>query len=137
MTVAMSKRHPEVLIAPAVTLIAVALMLVVAHFYERLPARFPECGFYNRTGIPCLACGGTRSMQALAHGKVISALQFHPAFTLGVLATPLWLAFGIRRFRRRFPMLPSAEQNRRVKVGIFVFSGILVANWIYLVFTLP
>jgi len=130
-------RHPAVLIAPLVTFVAVVLMLVVAYFYDRLPAQLPECGFKNRTGIPCLACGGTRSMQALAHGEPRTALAFHPAFTLAVFATPLWLALGLRQYFRGVEMPSIAAQNRRLKIGVAGFAAVLIVNWIYLIFFLP
>lgn len=76
-------------------------------------------------------------MQAIAHGEVKAALFFHPAFALGVLLTPLWLAVGFHRYRKGKVLPEVREQNRRLKVGFFVVVGILLINWVYLIFFLP
>ncbi len=130
-------RHPAVLVAPVVTFISVVLMLVVAHFYERLPAQLPNCGFKERLGIPCAACGGTRSMQALSHGKMGTAISFHPLFALSVLATPIWLALGIRNYQGRRALPDTPTQNRLLKRAALIFVALLFLNWIYLIFFLP
>lgn len=112
-------------------------MLVTAHFYEKLPAQFPACGFREHTGIPCLACGGTRAMQSLAHGKWREAFMFHPLFSALVLASPLWFALGLNQFLRG-DVMPSTEiQNRRLKRGAVLFFALLLLNWLYLLFFLP
>ncbi|MEM6279956.1 MAG: DUF2752 domain-containing protein [Verrucomicrobiota bacterium] len=133
MSVSNSHREITVLVAPLATFLAVVLILVAAHFYERLPIQHGECGFLERTGIPCLACGGTRSMQALSHGQLRTAFSFHPAFALGAVLSPLWLFIGIQRYRRAEAMPPTREQNRRLKMGFLVASILLALNWIYLI----
>ncbi|MEM6915312.1 MAG: DUF2752 domain-containing protein [Verrucomicrobiota bacterium] len=137
MSSAPSHRNAAVLVAPVVTFCAVVLMLIGARLYERLPIQLRECGFRERTGIPCLSCGGTRSMQALSQGKVKTAIFFHPAFALGVLLSPLWLAVGIHRYRRGKSVPEVREQNRRMKAAFLVVAGILLINWVYLIFFLP
>jgi len=76
-------------------------------------------------------------MQALAHGEPRTALAFHPAFTLAVFATPLWLALGLRQYFRGVEMPSIAAQNRRLKIGVAGFAAVLIVNWIYLIFFLP
>lgn len=130
-------RHPAILVAPVITLVAVILMLIAARFYEHLPAQLPDCGFRKWTGLPCLACGGTRSMEALSQGKLGSAFSFHPAFALAVLATPFWLGFAIRKFLAHGSMPTAEEQNRRLRIGVIVAFTLLLLNWSYLIFFLP
>ena len=113
-------------------------MLLVAHFYERLPVQAPACGLRTATGIPCVACGGTRSMMSLSHGKVLEAIAFNPLIFLCVLAAATWALvslFRLRFFPGNRPPLPP----RRLPVWIIV-TGILVAfvaNWFYLYLYLP
>ncbi|MDF1656571.1 MAG: DUF2752 domain-containing protein [Verrucomicrobiales bacterium] len=137
MSVISPQRHVAVIVAPLITFVAIVIMLVVAHFYERLPAKLPECGFRKSTGIPCAACGGTRAMQSIARGKLTEALKFHPLFSSLVLASPFWLAFGLKQFVQRESMPVTAIQNRRLKIGLLLFFTFLILNWFYLIFFLP
>lgn len=137
MSVISPQRHVAVIVAPLVTFIAIVIMLVVAHFYERLPAKLPECGFKASTGIPCAACGGTRAMQAISHRKLSEALTFHPLFSSLVLMSPFWLAFGLKQFVQRESMPVTEIQNRRLKIGLLLFFAFLILNWFYLIFFLP
>ncbi len=131
------RRHPEWLVAPLVTLGAVILLLIVARFYDRLPVHPPECGFRKAFGIPCLGCGGTRSMMALARGRIADSLSFSPAVLIGMAASVIWAAAGIARFLRCLPRPSAIEQNRRILRGWAVAGVILLGNWIYLLFYLP
>ncbi len=49
---------------------------------------YPQCLFYNATGLYCAGCGTTRAMHALLHGRVIEALHDNALF---VAALPLIL----------------------------------------------
>lgn len=59
---------------------------------------FPRCLFRRLTGIPCLACGLTRSFLRSAHGEFAEAFSYHllgpPLFLLTVL-TAVYLAGSI------------------------------------------
>ena len=131
------KRQPAVLVAPGITFLAVALILVVARFYEHLPTRFPECGYLKATNLPCPACGGTRAMQSLATGNLHAAWHYHPLFTAVVFASPLWLFLGLIRYFRMDSMPEVTVQNRRLKWGVIVFAILLFFNWLYLILFLP
>lgn len=130
-------RHPEVLVGPLVTLAAVIALLIVARYYDRLPVHPPECGFRRALGIPCVGCGGTRSMQALADGRISDALRFNPAAVLGVAASLLWAIGGWVRYQRGTPLYPVAEQNRLIMRNLLVVAALLLLNWIYLILFLP
>ena len=56
-----------------------AVFLMYLMFREQLvafAARLPACPFHALTGFYCPACGNTRSVLALLHGDVLSALRF-------------------------------------------------------------
>jgi hypothetical protein len=55
---------------------------------------FPTCVFYRVTGLYCPGCGAQRSLHALLHGELLTALHFNPLF---VLALP-FLAFAAGRY---------------------------------------
>ena len=44
---------------------------------QSIGALLPACVFHELTGVSCLTCGLTRSLEAAAHGDVPTALQFH------------------------------------------------------------
>jgi hypothetical protein len=130
-------RHAFWLVGPLVTFAAVVALLIVARYYDHLPVQPPECGFRKVAGIPCVGCGGTRSMRTLSEGKIIEATRFNPAAVMGILASIAWVAAGWTRYQRGTlpPSIP--EQNRRLKRNLLVAGGLLLLNWIYLIFHLP
>ncbi len=132
-------RRPEALVAPLVTLAAVLLLLLLARCYDRLPIHPPPCGLKTTFGIPCVGCGGTRAMRALAGARLVEAVRFNPAVVLGVFASAVWAVVGFLRFRHGavHPPLSAAEQNRRLVRTVLVVAAILVLNWIYLLLFLP
>lgn len=136
----MTRSHPPrsiaAIIPAGITFLAVVVLLVVARVYDNLPVHAPECGFRTALGIPCLSCGGTRSMQALANGNVADALKLNPAVVIGILATVVWLGIGIRRFRRGFTEPAPAAMSRRIKLVSLSIAAVLFLNWIYLILTL-
>lgn len=132
----MGRRHPEVLVAPTVTFLAVVALVGFARVYEHSPIQAPSCGFRNTFGIPCLSCGGTRAFESLSHGRFLEAIAFNPAVILGVGAVLVWFIAGlIRFFRGRAP----GHEGRRIsvkKLSLLLFL-ILTFNWIYLILFLP
>jgi hypothetical protein len=54
-------------------------------------AVYPQCLFYNLTGLYCAGCGATRACHALLHGRVVEALHDNALF-VGVLPFVLFLA---------------------------------------------
>lgn len=130
-------RQVEWLVGPLVTLSAVVLLLVVARHLDRLPVEPPRCGFKDTFGIPCVGCGGTRSMRALASGDAWGALRFNPGAVAGVVLCGIWMISGSLRFFTGTPVPPLAEQNRRLKRNAAIALVLLVLNWIYLVLFLP
>ena len=75
-------------------------------------------------------------MVALAHGQVLEALKWNPLVVAVVLAIPLWFGFA---WVRAIRPTPGAERSPRIPV-LWLVTGIVilvVANWIYLIFSLP
>lgn len=99
-------------VGPAVTLTAIGVLTVIARFYEALPVKAPACGLRTLTGIPCLACGGTRCMMALSHGQLLTAIKFNPLVILSILAAVVWfLVELIRFFEKRNPPRRRARRS--------------------------
>ncbi|NLT70547.1 MAG: DUF2752 domain-containing protein [Verrucomicrobiaceae bacterium] len=129
-------RRVDVLVPPLVTFAAVVLLLVVARFYNDLPVQAPPCGFQSAFGIPCVGCGGTRSMQALASGRIGAAVAFNPGVILGILASVIWLFSGFFRFFRGSAPRSPAEANRRIKRVTLIVLALIALNWLYLIWYL-
>jgi hypothetical protein len=50
---------------------------------------WPACLFHEITGVSCMTCGLTRSLDAVSHGHIVAAMQFHllgPFLLAGLLA---------------------------------------------------
>ncbi|MDH5655269.1 MAG: DUF2752 domain-containing protein [Spirochaetia bacterium] len=56
---------------------------------------FSICIFYNLTGLPCPACGLTRSVSHIVQGDFLHSLIYHPA---GVLVAAVMLLFVLSFF---------------------------------------
>ena len=52
----------------------------------------PPCGFKRITGLPCPACGLTRSLICVAHGDIGEAIILNP---VGLLLFPAFAALGL------------------------------------------
>jgi hypothetical protein len=136
------KRQIEFLVPSTVTFVAVLGVVAFSSCLPLLPGFSKPCGLRVATGYPCLACGGTRSVQALASGDVIAAAKFNPLVFTGICVAGLWFAVSLwRAFSRNFPIARSedTEKRRRRRVR-WLLSGLGLAailNWIYLVKYLP
>lgn len=105
-------------------LIALAIALIVgARFALRHGLAWP-CLFLNLTGLPCLFCGSTRALAALAQWDLLGALRLNPLVLLGgaiLLASPY--------FWGRLQRMPPA--------GWAAAAFLAGLNWLYLCLFLP
>ena len=136
MTRSIAPRDITAIIPAGITFLAVVGLVGIARVYERLPVQAPDCKFKTVLGIPCLSCGGTRSMQALALGNVGEALTLNPAVVLGVTASVIWLVIGLLRYRNGFTRPTPQASTKRIKIVGTTVAALLAANWIYLLATL-
>jgi Protein of unknown function (DUF2752) len=73
------------------------------------------------TGVPCPACGLTRSWQAAAHLRLRDSVAYHPFGAISLLGAAD-IAFGRRGDS------PVLGQGRRVQL---VAAGIWLATWVW------
>lgn len=90
------------------------------------------CLFRRWTGLPCLACGGTRAFAALVTGDVIGAFRQQPLvsalLTVGTAAGAvhsLLLVCG-----RRLTVQTSAGERKLLLLAAVILAA---ANWLYLI----
>jgi len=88
------------------------------------------CPFRLITGLPCPACGLTRSVVSAMHGDALSSLETHP-FGMVAIVVMIALAFGLDH---RFPAVTSALLRRST---LAVIAAIWVGSWIARLVTAP
>lgn len=117
------------MVGPIVVFATVIILLIVARFYEHLPFRLPTCSFKEHTGLPCIACRGTRSFQAMSRGHLVEAIKLNPAAAIGAIVSAIWLlGYLIRKGN------PSAK-TLSSKATVFTVVFVLGANWVFLILT--
>lgn len=85
----------------------------------------PGCAFYQKTGLYCAGCGGTRAVISLLHGKVIQSFFYHPAVLYFVVNYVIFMSYEFVKkhfhlFRREFP----------VEFMIYIGVVVLLLQWI-------
>ena len=109
-----------------VGLVAVLVMPAALHL-------LPGCVFKAITGVPCVACGGTRAAVALAHGQPLHALGWNPLVAAGLLGLVVYLPYawlvviGAMRPLRTGWLTPPMPVWLR-----WTTLTALLANWLYL-----
>lgn len=140
---ALSRRRLELLVPAGVTFAAVVAGVFLSPWIDRMPGLNQPCALRAVTGWPCLACGGTRSVQALAAGNVVESLKLNPLVSIAVCASAIWLGFSLCRAWHALPAVTVRSdislRSRKLRCGWWLFglAALAVANWIYLVKTLP
>jgi hypothetical protein len=127
--------HWEMLAIASLT-IALALLLEVRSddrvAFQALPSHpLPEtCGCRAILGIPCPACGLTRSFVHLAHGRWLQSWHAHH---LGWLVAGVFLfQFPYRLAALRWPQRQLlGERFTRSFAGVLI--GLLIANWVLVI----
>lgn len=98
----------------------------------------PGCGFRRLTDLPCLACGGTRSVRSLLSGDFLAALAFNPLVVLGLSGILLWALWSVLAQLRGDDLrvrLVTDQAGSRLLRWMLAIS--LVLHWIWLAWTLP
>ncbi len=96
----------------------------------------PSCAFKGLFGIPCPTCGSTRSVVHLAHGDLFAALAMNPLMTLCFIAAVTFFLYSLITLFFDLPrigLILSTREGTAVRAG---FIGLVLAQWVYLAFTL-
>lgn len=106
-----------------------ALLGVAAALPAARPLPIDVCLFKRATGLPCVACGMTRSVCAIAKGDWRASLAYHPAGWIaaaGALGAAVWLGAEAAAGRALRPRL-----RRRLATGLLAAGGaVALATWI-------
>ncbi|WP_294752234.1 DUF2752 domain-containing protein [uncultured Ruminococcus sp.] len=124
----MSKRLRIFIAAGAPVLAAVILLL--RNYIIGLKRFFPECSFHRLTGYWCSGCGNTRSVEALLHGHIFTAIRNNATMPfLSLLLILLYFENLGALFGRDIKLLPRKWLFWGPVIGIFIVYFI-VRNFI-------
>ena len=105
------KKDVAILIAINAALAAVALLYVV--LFDTGEPKF-TCPFYDATAIPCPTCGGSRSLFALFHFKILSSVLYYPPLALTLVLIAKWDILAIRHALKSGGETPNFIKRREV-----------------------
>jgi hypothetical protein len=110
---------------------AALVVLWMASGHEELPRLL--CPFRHLTGIPCVACGGTRAILALTRGEVQTAFLWNPLVAVSALVALAWLLYAAVVTVLATPRLRVRLGERdRFLVRATAWTA-LTANWMFLI----
>lgn len=127
----------EITTHPLFFLLLLAGAGLAANLALRWEIPLPFCGLREFTGIPCPACGSTRSLLAWTHLDPLAAFRFNPLFFLVCIGVASWAALTVLERITRFNWVTQLQQVSERLPRWRIFLGALIANWLYLYLTLP
>ncbi|MDI6788692.1 MAG: DUF2752 domain-containing protein, partial [Planctomycetota bacterium] len=100
--------------------------------------RRSSCTFKNITGIPCLTCGGTRSLFHLSHLRIKKAFSMNPLVFSGFAVVLIYglislisiIIYGSSGITITIP----SRLGWIKRTSIILLIGSLLINWAYLIF---
>ena len=128
----MASRHADMLLLSVGILILCAVLepsrngVAVSGTSRRLPS---VCLFHRLTGLPCPACGLTRSVLYMGHGEPIQAIRMH---VLG----PALFVFALLQIPYRAGLILSGRKPARVPRHILTAiigtaSALTAVGWVW------
>jgi hypothetical protein len=109
------------------------LIIAVVGFFRDFLSLLPPCIFHKLTGIPCLTCGGTRSLAALSQFDIASSFMLNPVLFLCVAGVMTLSSVSFYGFvtKGSIVLKLSDGHKKALRIGII---GLFIANWVYLIF---
>jgi hypothetical protein len=112
---------------------AIAVLALAAAAVLPVTELAPVCTFRSMTGLPCPACGSTRSLACLAHGQFLASAALNPLFVAAVSAALIaFLLNGVLILFR----LPRPSLHMTTGEGIcirWLAALLVVAQWAFLI----
>ena len=70
---------------PIILIEIIGIILIYGISMSPTVNKINRCWFYEKTGILCPSCGGTRCVQKLLNGDIVKAFEYHPVFTITII----------------------------------------------------
>lgn len=109
---------------------AVGLGLLV--FVDNLFEYIPPCLFREWTGLPCPACGATRSALQLGHAHIVKSFITNPLFFIIYSGLLIWVLNAMAGwiFKRNIHITLSVKEHKVVRILLITCVPL---NWLYLI----
>lgn len=117
----------------ALLLVLFAAAWALPFWRQSLPFYF--CPFKQLTGLPCVLCGGTRTLCALTRGRWGVAFGLNPLAALAGLLGALYALYaaGAVATGRRLRLSPAGASGRARLIFLLAAAAAVAANWAYLI----
>jgi hypothetical protein len=107
-------------------------LIILGHLFRNYLGMLPPCIFKHVTGIPCLTCGGTRSIVAFSNFEFYRAFIFNPLimlFSVGIMV----FSFGtLAGWILKRSIAVKLSRNEIMVIRIFIIS-LVIFNWAFLI----
>lgn len=101
--------------------VAAVIVFALRDYIIGLKRFFPECSFHRLTGYWCSGCGNTRSVEALLHGHIFTAIRNNATMPFLSLLLILLYAENLGAlFGRDIKLLPRKWLFWGIVIGIFI-----------------
>ena len=108
--------------------VAVVMIPVMRHYLLPMLEKLSSgCVLYRLLGVYCPGCGGTRAVDALIHGHIITSLWYHP---LVIYCVVLYLGYMISWTFARFRMFGLKRGMKFRAVYLYMMLAIIAVNFI-------
>ncbi|XRQ14438.1 DUF2752 domain-containing protein [Actinomadura welshii] len=109
-----------------VLLLTIAVVSYIAAVDPNEDGHYPTCPFLSLTGLQCPGCGSMRTIHALAHGDVQTALGLN---VLTIAAVPALAFFWFRWAKARAHDRP-VKKKAAHPAFIWVLFGVVLLFWL-------
>jgi len=108
------------------------LGFVLSYIVKDLSGLIPPCMFHLITGVPCPACGATRTGVMLSHFQIADAFMQNPLFFVLFVALVMWgINSMVGLLIGKNATITLYQSERKIMRWILIFA--IPLNWLYLI----
>lgn len=102
------------------------LTLIVLYVTDfKIISGIAKCVFFEKTGLYCPGCGGTRAVISLLRGNIVLSFLYHPFVIFFTVTYTVFMVYEFckkhfKLFKKIFP----------VEIMCYIGVGILILQWI-------